>query len=467
MKLYLRILLFAVAVCLPSYPLFARTTTPEQYGAVGDGMANDTKAVIAALNNGDIVVFSRVYKVDYIRVPHGRRLISDGSAAILYYAIDVYDDCSIERITFDGGWHTRGMQILGSNVTIDGCRFINTKGTLEYYGGLTSAIWIGRYQDLDAKRIKYNGITIKNCFFSKCEPIDSISKISNNKNVARFILSYGCKGLKISTCTFEGLKGTFDSDAIQLCSYAIKSSCFPFDSYNDSWTSKNTPYLGLYYSNCKTTIEKCTFLQDKSKSSIKIMSSGVNVIKNRFVLLNTDNDNASYSVVRAHFTKDVIIRDNVFVIDGNASESIVKLGNCKNVVVEKNGFTSSAKAKRPPVVFDATYTSGCKFKKNTIKYETIGSLLTLEFNDNLQININTVEAAQVDDGTLKLFSPLTNHYSYPPRIYTKSRIEYNRFVFRNWNGNSFDISNKYDFPLLFKSNKVKRNGVSEKIKYIL
>ena len=464
MRLYLKQLLVLFGILLSSYQMFAKASTPEQYGAKGDGVTDDTKAVMTALLENEKVFFNGRYRVKYITIPEGRQLIGKGSASFLYFAIDVSANCTIKNIVFDGEWNTRGLQILGSNVQIKGCSFIHTKGTLEYYGGLTSAIWVGRYQDLEEKIIKYKKVTISDCSFSGCEPYDSISNISNNRTVARYILSYGCNDFRITRCTFKELNGLYDSDAIQLCSYAIKSDEFPFYCYNDNWTSKKHPYLRLYYAPCKTIVDKCIFEQATCKSSIKIMSSGVRIFNNQFVLLNNDDLNPCYSVVRTHFVKDVIIKDNSFLFNGAASTSTIKIGNSRDVVIERNSFTSNNDEEKPPIVFDMSYTQGCEVKKNAIKFESIGNLFTTEYNDNLCIKRNIFEIYHIEDDMFKLITNLSNHYSYPPIDYTEGKFENNRFVVKEWDGGLFDVSNKYDFPMSFVSNKIKKNGTSADIK---
>ena len=456
MKLLLRVLLIT-GFALTGFVVSARTSTPEQYGAVGDGITDDTESILAALAENESVVLNGTYKVGYLVIPRGRQFVAKDSAVLLYFAVDVMDDCTVKGIVFDGQWHTRGVQILGSNVVINGCSFINTKGTLDYFGGLTSALWVGRYQDLDEKAIKYHKVTVSNCDFSDCEPYDSSTQVSNNTTVARFILSYGCENLKISSCSFSGLKGTYDSDAIQLCSYSIAREDFPFSCINDSWRGSNAPYLGICYAPCRTYVEKCSFEQATSKSSIKIMSSDVRVLRNEFILLNDSLRNPCYSIVRVHFAKDVMIKNNLFTLTESASDSVVKIGNSLDVEVENNIFISKDRENNPPAIFDISYSSHAVVKKNQIQYEKMEGLMVLEYNNNLEIRRNTFYITQIETDVLKLAASLSNHYSYPPPTYTASRFEGNRFNIGRWTGETIDISNKYDFPLSYRFNRIRIN----------
>lgn len=103
--------------------------------------------------------------------------------------------------------------------------------------------------------------------------------------------------------------------------------------------------------------------------------------------------------------------------------------------------------------------------KNTIKYGSIKSLLSTEYNDKLIVRKNRIEVSHLNSERLRLQSEMSNHYSYPPQTYSESIYESNLFLISGWDGGSIDISNSYDFPISFKSNnKIKKNGVSSNIK---
>lgn len=437
----------------------ARTSTPEQYGAKGDGMTDDTQAIAAALKENDKLVLQGTYRVEYLNIPEGRELVGNGTARLLYFAVDIAGNCRVRNVTFDGQWNTRGVQLEGSNIKIEGCGFVNTKGTSRHYGGLTSAVWVGRYQDLDEKQIKYHDILIRNCVFDGCEPMDVESRVSSNTTVARFILSYGCDRLTIEKCEFRNMKGTYDADAIQLRAYTIASDEFPFSCSSTKWTGKRPPYPGHYYANCNVMISGCVFEQGESKSSIKIMCSGAVVENNRFVLLNKNGANPSYSIVRAHVVSGAKIRKNTIVVEGGATNSLFKIGNSKDVVIERNRIISREASGEAVMsdLFEVTYSSDCVIRKNDISVPAVSALLHYEYNDNVLFTRNKVKVTRYDGEGLRVFVQLSNHYSYPPEKETVSIISKNTFEITGWKDGVIETSNKYDFPAVLRDNKFKRN----------
>ena len=88
--------------------MLAKTATPELYGAIGDGITDDTKAIVAALQVNECVVLCKEYKVGCLIIPKGKRLVGRDSSILHYFAIDVSADCTLENIRFDGGGRTRG-----------------------------------------------------------------------------------------------------------------------------------------------------------------------------------------------------------------------------------------------------------------------------------------------------------------------------------------------------------------------
>ena len=199
----------------------------------------------------------------------GQRIVGKHSAVIKYHSIALFEGCALKNITLDGQWNTRGVTVLGNNVSITGCKFLRTKNSLSSFGGLTSALWIGRYQDLDNKIIQYNNIRVEYCLFDGCEPYNFNLEESNNSTVARCILSYGCFNLSIIGCVFKNLKGHWDSDYIQLRSFEEENGNPPFFDENSKWRGLSPPFYSTCYSDARTFIKKCIFYQTDCKSSIK------------------------------------------------------------------------------------------------------------------------------------------------------------------------------------------------------
>jgi hypothetical protein len=94
--------------------------TPEDFGAVGDGVADDTSALQAALDTGRSVRFAqgRTYLVK-----SKMTLSSSGVALTGRGTIKVASDFSFAADTDGSGTHMRTLFVTGSNVTIEGVMF--------------------------------------------------------------------------------------------------------------------------------------------------------------------------------------------------------------------------------------------------------------------------------------------------------------------------------------------------------
>lgn len=88
----------------PFILLASSYVTPEQFGARGDGIIDDTKAISLALKDGRPIIFHREYSVHSLIIPSGHKLIGREGAKLNYYEIIIGDGVKIDRIVFDG-WH--------------------------------------------------------------------------------------------------------------------------------------------------------------------------------------------------------------------------------------------------------------------------------------------------------------------------------------------------------------------------
>lgn len=450
--------LFTIVILICSFPActFAKYVLPEQFGAKGDGVSNDTRCFENAINTGlDISLNNKTYKISDVSLKKGQRIIAKQGAVIIYHSISLFEGCALKNITLDGQWNTRGVSVLGNNVSITGCKFLKTKNSLSSFGGLTSALWIGRYQDLDNKIVSCKNVRIENCLFDGCEPYNLNIEVSNNSTVARCILSYGCNNLSIIGCIFRNLKGHWDSDFIQLRSFEEDNDKAPFFDENPKWEGSSPPFYGTCYSDAKAIIKKCIFYQTDCKSSIKIMSGNVLVKNNQFIVENNEKDKQIYSVVRCHRTSNVSISENSISVKFGDVNSPFVVSNCLNVFIDKNSVNCLPNAFMSSSI-DVKYSKDCIIKNNSFESNQCGALLNTEYNYYLCVEKNVFTIRNETVRNIDLFVQQSNHYVYPSKVGGELNIRNNIMRVTDNKEDLMNINNQYDYPANYKNNRLKR-----------
>ncbi len=424
--------------------------TPEQFGACGDGVSDDTKAFIKALNVGREVVLTKTYRIKTLDIPNGSRIVGHNGSSISYYDIIINNDVKLEGLEFNGEWKTKGLRIVGSNVSLKNCRIVNTKGVKEAFGGLTASVRVGQYSDVSSGMSKYHNITIEQCCFDGCSPLNIERGDSENESVARFVMSYCCDNLNILNCSFNNLLGTIDSDAVHVSGYEIYTPKSPFYCNSEIWAGNTPPYKGYMYSPCNVTIEDCYFVQKDCKSSIKIMSSNVNVINCTFDIMNSRLLGSSYSVIRVHYAKNIKIIKNRFNYIYGDIDSFFKVGVGSNVMISDNYISSQKSLQNGTIktVLNCAYSEDVVIKRNKCVLSSLQSILYTEYNQSLNIYNN--EFKYFGD-MLNLYGEIGNHYTYPvskPKgriIIKRNRITCDKPLFN---------LNKNEYPTIYKKNRL-------------
>lgn len=129
---------------------YGEVTTPEMYGAIGDGSANDTAAVIASVNSGRSRL-SRNYRIlGVIDVPSGASITGNGGRVSLAYSGPAFrlidkSNITISNITIAGSGKATGDQrgvLIGnsSGVHLDNLTILDMTGNgIHYQGGTVTA----------------------------------------------------------------------------------------------------------------------------------------------------------------------------------------------------------------------------------------------------------------------------------------------------------------------------------------
>lgn len=195
-------------------------STPEMYGAVGNGLADDTAAIVQCLNDGNYIKVLRrgaTYKVNFLGeitntsfmlLGNGATLslINGNSVTILYivgWNTDVRD-ISIYDLTFDGNKGTTASQFpvirlasgnghICENITLERCKIINSQG----YG-------IGVYNDLSNPGIMKD-INISHC---KIHDVGGVGIATTNAQVRycyNEIDKTGAEGITLDNNSYESV----------------------------------------------------------------------------------------------------------------------------------------------------------------------------------------------------------------------------------------------------------------------
>lgn len=81
---------------------------PENFGAKGDIVTNDTQAFEKTIAIGEDVLIEGTYKIDAISLKPYQSLIGKPGCRLLYNHILVAEGCHLKGIVLDGQWEHKG-----------------------------------------------------------------------------------------------------------------------------------------------------------------------------------------------------------------------------------------------------------------------------------------------------------------------------------------------------------------------
>ena len=183
------------------------SVTPERYGAKGNGLADDTKALAKAFATGKPVVLDGVYVVSSsLKLKSSIR----GKGTILFAKDDISITCtadsiSIKGLTFDYQQHTGKMMriVNASDVLLDRCSFMNV-------GTTSSPKSTGMLVITDSS----HDVHVDNCRFEHCHA--STSAASNGVWIQYKNLEDICHHIYIDNCYFDDFQTSSDADAVKV-----------------------------------------------------------------------------------------------------------------------------------------------------------------------------------------------------------------------------------------------------------
>ena len=166
--------------------------TPEMYGAVGDGLADDTQALQSCLRNNRVIVLTKTYRISQPLVFDNLKNVSIFGGTITRTANMLFntitgtncEDISFENVTLDGVGNDRNMtyvwesNVQGAvllhghckNIKLNSCKILNFNYGVYILGADVEL------EPITYENMSYNG-TITNCVFYNCNsPIDTYGK---------------------------------------------------------------------------------------------------------------------------------------------------------------------------------------------------------------------------------------------------------------------------------------------------
>ena len=196
---------------------------PEQFGAYGDGIHNDSEALNKCLNCAKKVILSKIYLYN-IKLLIKNDIFGNGilvcgdSESSVSIEINFINNININGITFDYGHHTGRLLVLNdsNNINIQNCSFKNIGNSNSNYSNC--AIFI---------RELCSNILIQNCHFKDAlaQNVASFVWISNSE------LNKISQNIHIDNCIFDTCGPIEDGDAVKVLGgnyncYLTVSNCY-------------------------------------------------------------------------------------------------------------------------------------------------------------------------------------------------------------------------------------------------
>lgn len=267
------------------------TVSVLEFDAVGNGIADDSIALQKALNSGKIVdlngrTFYHSQPIDALNVKgvmngtiKGNSISFNNKDLILY------------NVTFDSMERFNGVTVWNDRASIVNCTFKNAK----------------------YKESVVYGLNLRGCKDAKITGCVFDNITNTDANAPRAIRLDDTTNVNIDKCVFMNMSGVDDGDYIHV--YSLDKPTY-------------------------TTIGNSIFYVNNCKSAIKVQSSDVYILNNRFIC--SAESERIYSLVRVQNGERHIIKNNLFFATQKTETAfpniLLLLEYCKNVDVINNNF---------------------------------------------------------------------------------------------------------------------------------
>ena len=307
--------------------------TPQQFGAVADGVANDTTAVQAAINAGGVVYFpAGTYLCDTLTLAAGTVLIGAGPGKTTIAQNNItgssygtlYCDSGSTSATLDK-IVVRGLRLLGKVATLGFSQFVHLASfsgvrdllidNVHFVGFRGDGLLIGASPTALTERHNYN-VIVRDCVF------DGVN--NDNRNGISVI---DVDGLYVTGCSFKNvtrstMPGPIDLEPDNLTAYVIRNVKIHDNLFVDCGGNVGSIALTIIQANY-TIPQNISICGNAFKGRVAAKSSAdITIMVNR-------------NWATTDITMNVVIAENV----GRNGNKTVELYGCNGVLVRGNQFT--------------------------------------------------------------------------------------------------------------------------------
>lgn len=358
--------------------------TPEMFGAVGNGSADDVNAFKRAIATGKPILLTQKYYIS-VSITFSTSVYSYTNAEIVHDAIITFNKNNIivSGITFNGNNSSPYVHCTADDACFYKCQFKNFSGNENYKQTFT--LRLGEYNT-----VVHTGIVVDSCVFDGATSEYENGVEGDSQGVIRQIYVQNCSA-KIVNCEFKNCIGKEDADIIHVQSVSELNSNYPYEKMS-----------GICFTAVPCIIEGNTFHLSKCKSAIKIQCSDV-IVQNNIILIEDEEtiDGSRYAF-RASVCNNVTISSNIVDIKDASSlklSSVFMVEAMENIIIQGNlvydnatGLGDIYDSNASATVLVSRFTQTSIFSNNSILLRAIHNLLDVEYS-TIVISGNKIECA--------------------------------------------------------------------------